>query len=145
MAALENIPLWHERDISHSSVERIIAPDSTILVDYMLNRLKGLINNLIVYPKRMEENLHMLNGLIFSQQILLALAKSGVSREDAYKMVQKQAMRVWKEKKPFKELIKKDKGICAHLSKKKIEEIFDVNYHLKYIGIIFDRVFGNKN
>ena len=145
MAALENIPLWHERDISHSSVERIIAPDSTILIDYMLNRLKGLINNLVVYPKRMKENLNMLNGLIFSQQILLALAESGVTREDAYKMVQKQAMRVWKEKKPFKELIKKDKGICAHLSKKKIEELFDVNYHLKYIGIIFDRVFGHEN
>jgi adenylosuccinate lyase len=144
MAALENIPLWHERDISHSSVERIIAPDSTILIDYMLNRLKGLINNLVVYPKRMKENLNMLNGLIFSQQILLALAESGVTRENAYKMVQKQAMRVWKEKKPFKELIKKDKGICAHLSKKKIEEIFDVNYHLKYIGIIFDRVFETQ-
>jgi len=141
MAALENIPLWHERDISHSSVERIIAPDTTILVDYMLNRLTGLINNLVVYPKRMKENLHMLNGLIFSQQTLLALAESGVTREDAYKMVQRQAMRVWKEKKPFKELIKKDKNICAHLSEKKIEEIFDVKYHLKYIGIIFDRVF----
>lgn len=141
MAALENIPLWHERDISHSSVERIIAPDTTILIDYMLNRLTGLINKLVVYPKRMEENLHMLNGLIFSQQILLALAASGATREDAYEMVQRQAMRVWKEKKSFKELIKKDKGICAYLSKKKIEEIFDVNYHLKYVGIIFDRVF----
>ncbi|MCK5507524.1 MAG: adenylosuccinate lyase [Desulfobacterales bacterium] len=145
MAALENIPLWHERDISHSSVERIIAPDSTILIDYMLNRLKGLIDNLVVYPKRMGENLQMLNGLIFSQQILLALAESGVTREEAYEMVQRQAMRVWKEKKSFKELIKEDKNICAHLDKKKIEEIFDVNYHLKYIGVIFDRVFGHEN
>jgi len=100
-----------------------------------------LIDNLVVYPKRMKENLNMLNGLIFSQQILLALAESGVTREDAYKMVQQQAMHAWKEKKPFKDLIKKDKNICAHLSKKKIEKIFDVNYHLKYIGIIFDRVF----
>ncbi len=145
MAALENIPLWHERDISHSSVERIIAPDSTILIDYMLNRLKGLIDNLIVYPNKMGENLQMLNGLVFSQQILLALAESGVTREEAYVMVQKQAMRVWKEKKSFKGLIKEDKNICAHLDKKKIEEIFDVNYHLKYIGTIFDRVFGHEN
>ncbi len=142
MAALENMPLWHERDISHSSVERIIAPDSTILMDYMLNRFTGIINNLVVYPKKMEENLGLLNGLIFSQQVLLALAESGVSREDAYKMVQTQAMRVWEEKMDFKELIMKDKKICDRLGQEKIEEIFDAGYHLKYIGAIFDRVFG---
>ncbi|MFC1857703.1 adenylosuccinate lyase [Thermodesulfobacteriota bacterium] len=143
LAALENVPLWHERDISHSSVERVIAPDSTILMDYMLNRLTGLIENLLVYPKKMRQNLDMLKGLIFSQQILLALAESGVSREDAYQLVQRQAMQVWREKKNFKTLIMKDKKIRAHLNKEKIEEIFDVNYHLKYISAIFDRVFGS--
>ncbi len=143
-AAMNNIPLWHERDISHSSVERIIAPDSTILMDYMLNRIAGIINNLVVYPEKMEENLGLLKGLIFSQQILLALAESGVSREDAYKMVQTQAMRVWEEKKDFKGLIMKDKKICGRLGQEKIEEIFDVSYHLKYISAIFERVFGSE-
>ncbi|MFC1814977.1 adenylosuccinate lyase [Thermodesulfobacteriota bacterium] len=142
MASLENIPLWHERDISHSSVERIIAPDSTILIDYMLNRITGLIKNLVVYPENMKANLRLLKGLVFSQQIMLALAESGVSREDAYKMVQTQAMRVWKQKKDFKDLILNDNQICAHIDVKKIEEIFDVRYHLKYISTIFKRVFG---
>jgi len=142
MAALENVPLWHERDISHSSVERVIAPDTTILIDYILNRFTGIIKNLVIYPERMEKNLNILKGLIFSQQILLSLAESGVTREDAYKMVQTQAMRVWKDEQDFKTLILKDKEICSHLSKEKIEEIFDVNYHLKYINAIFDRVFG---
>ncbi|MBU2622523.1 MAG: adenylosuccinate lyase [Proteobacteria bacterium] len=144
IAALENIPLWHERDISHSSVERIIAPDSTILMDYMLNRFAGIIKNLVVYPERMAENLNKLKGLIFSQQILLALAESGVSREDAYQMVQAHAMKVWDEKKDFKALITEDKKICGLLGKEKIEEIFDVTYHLKYISTIFDRVFSSK-
>ncbi len=142
MASLENIALWHERDISHSSVERIIAPDSTILIDYMLNRITGLIKNLVVYPENMKANLQLLKGLVFSQQIMLALAESGVSREDAYKMVQTQAMRVWKQKKDFKDLILNDNQICAHIGVKKIEEIFDVRYHLKYISTIFKRVFG---
>tara|TARA_B100002003_G_scaffold248532_1_gene282552 strand:+ start:2143 stop:3432 length:1290 start_codon:yes stop_codon:yes gene_type:complete len=142
MAALENIPLWHERDISHSSVERIIAPDSTILMDYMLNRIGGIIKNLVVYPKAMEKNLGLLKGLVFSQQVLLALAAAGISREDAYETVQTHAMRVWKEKQDFKTLIINDEKILEHVSRKKIEEIFDVNYHLKYISAIFDRVFG---
>ncbi len=142
MAALENIPLWHERDISHSSVERIIAPDSTILMDYMLNRISGIIKNLVVYPKTMEKNLGLLKGLVFSQQVLLALAAAGISREDAYETVQTHAMRVWKEKQDFKTLIINDEKILEHVSRKKIEEIFDVNYHLKYISAIFDRVFG---
>ena len=142
MAALENIPLWHERDISHSSVERIIAPDSTILMDYMLNRIGGIIKNLVVYPKTMEKNLGLLKGLVFSQQVLLALAAAGISREDAYETVQTHAMRVWKEKQDFKTLIINDEKILEHVSRKKIEEIFDVNYHLKYISAIFDRVFG---
>jgi len=144
MVALENISLWHERDISHSSAERIIAPDSTILMNYMLNRFAGIIDNLVVYPKRMVENLNHLKGLIFSQQILLALAESGATRENAYQMVQKQAMRAWEEKKDFKELILNDNSICEHLSRKKIEEIFDVSYHLKYISAIFDRVFKKE-
>ena len=141
MASLENIPLWHERDISHSSVERIIGPDCTILMDYMLNRITGIIKNLVVYPKRMEENLNTLKGLIFSQQILIALAESGMSREDAYKIVQKEAMQVWAKKLDFKALILKNKKICDLLGSKKIEEIFDVSYHLKYISAIFKRVF----
>ncbi len=145
MAALENIPLWHERDISHSSVERIIAPDSTILMDYMLNRFSGIIRNLIVYPERMAENLNKLKGLIFSQQILLALAESGATREDAYQMVQTHAMKVWDEKKDFKTLIIEDQKICTLLGKEKIEEIFDVTYHLKYISAIFERVFSSRN
>ncbi len=142
MAALENIPLWHERDISHSSVERIIAPDSTILIDFMLNRISEIIKNLVVYPKTMEKNLGLLKGLIFSQQVLLALTAAGLSREDAYAIVQTHAMRVWKEKQDFKTLIVNDKKILDHMSRKKIEEIFDLNYHLKYISAIFNRVFG---
>lgn len=144
MASIENNPLWHERDISHSSVERIIAPDSTILMDYMLNRMTGVIQRLVVYPKRMQENLNRLRGLIFSQQILLALVESGVTREDAYTMVQTQAMRVWKEDTDFKALISADDSIGAHLNPEKIEEIFDVAYHLKYISAIFDRVYGKR-
>jgi adenylosuccinate lyase len=142
MAAMENIPLWHERDISHSSVERVIAPDSTILIDYMLNRFNTIVKNLVVYPEKMMENLDILNGLIYSQQILLSLAEAGATREDAYKMVQSQAMKVWKEKKDFKTLIINDKHIGQYLDRKKIEELFDVSSHLKYINAIFDRVFN---
>jgi adenylosuccinate lyase len=142
LASLENIALWHERDISHSSVERIIGPDSTILMNYMLNRFAGIIKNLVVYPDRMEQNVNRLNGLIFSQQVLLALAEAGASREDAYRMVQTQAMRVWKENTDFKSVIAGDENIKHWLSPEKIEEIFDLRYHLKYISTIFDRVFN---
>ncbi len=141
MASLENIPLWHERDISHSSVERVIAPDSTILLDYMLNRLTNIIKKLIVYPDRMAENLGKLKGLIFSQQILLALASAGASREEAYERVQANALKVWRHKKDFKTLILADPQIVKYLSRKKIEELFDVSYHLKYISAVFKRVF----
>lgn len=141
VAAMENVALWHERDISHSSVERVIAPDSTILMDYMLARLTGLIENLMVYPENMKENLSRLKGLIFSQQILLALADAGCSREDAYRLVQSNAMKVWQERNDFKMLILSDGTIRGYLGKEKIEEIFDVSYHLKYIGSIFERVF----
>jgi adenylosuccinate lyase len=141
-AAMNNIALWHERDISHSSVERVIAPDSTILVDYMLNRMTGIITNLVVYPKRMQQNLELQRGLIFSQQVLLALAKRGVSREEAYVMVQKQAMRAWKKEKDFKELILNDSDILSHLRAEEIETLFDLKAQLKHVDTIFARVFG---
>ncbi|SHK10159.1 Adenylosuccinate lyase [Desulfatibacillum alkenivorans DSM 16219] len=142
IAAMENVALWHERDISHSSVERVIGPDSTILIDYMLHRVSGLVGNLVVNKDRMMENLNLMKGLIFSQQILLALAEAGVSREDAYKMVQTQAMRVWDEGADFKTLVLACPNIGAHLSKEAIEEIFDLDYHFKHVDTIFKRVFG---
>jgi len=141
-AALNNIALWHERDISHSSVERVIIPDSTIIVDYMLNRVIGVVGKLLVYPDRMLQNLELTKGLIFSQQVLVALARKGISREEAYKMVQRQAMLAWKEKKAFKELILKDQEIAAHLKPDEIEKIFDVKLQLRYVDTIFDRVFN---
>ena len=143
LAAMENVALWHERDISHSSVERIIGPDSTILMDYMLNRISGLVGNLIINADRMLENLNLMKGLIFSQQILLALAEAGVSRENAYKMVQTQAMRVWDEGADFKTLVLACPDIKSHLSNEAIEEIFDLDYHFKHVDTIFSRVFSD--
>jgi adenylosuccinate lyase len=140
-AAMNNIPLWHERDISHSSVERVIAPDSTILVDYMLSRMTEIIRNLVVYPKRMRQNLELTKGLIFSQQILLALAKRGVDRQAAYNMVQKQAMRAWKRKKDFKELVLNDSDIRNYLRPQEIETLFDVKAQLRHVKTIFARIF----
>lgn len=142
LAAFENVALWHERDISHSSVERVIAPDSTILVDYMLHRLTRIIKNLMVYPENMKKNLDQTQGLIFSQQIMLNLVAQGVSREDAYRMVQKPAMQAWNEKQSFMSIILNEKEILNYLSENKIKEIFDVNYHLKHIDDIFEDVFG---
>ena len=141
MAAMENVALWHERDISHSSVERVIAPDSTIGLDYMLRRFTGIVDNLVVYPERMKQNLDRLKGLIFSQQLLLALAEAGVLREDAYAMVQTQAMRAWEKGESFKDLALADPKIVQSLGKERVEEIFDLAYHLKYIDAVFDRVF----
>ena len=141
-AALNNVALWHERDISHSSVERVIVPDSTILVDYMLNRVTSIIRHLVVYPKRMRQNLEMTRGLIFSQQVLLALAKQGVSREEAYRMVQQQAMRAWKTNRDFKDLVGGDESIAQYLTREEIEEVFDLNAQLRYVDTIFGRVFG---
>ncbi|UCD86652.1 MAG: adenylosuccinate lyase [Desulfobacterales bacterium] len=143
-AAMNNIALWHERDISHSSVERVIAPDSTILVDYMLSRMTEIIRKLLVYPKRMQENLQLNQGLIFSQQVLLALAMRGVSREAAYKMVQKQAIQAWKKKKDFRELVRNDSDIRNYLELEEIETLFDVKAQLKHVNTIFDRVFAVK-
>jgi len=145
LAAMENIPLWHERDISHSSVERVIAPDSTILVDYMLARFTHILKGLQVYPERMTENLELTRGLIFSQQLLLALIRKGVSRGDAYQWVQRNAMQAWKKGKDFQRLVTEDKDVVNILSKKEINGIFDLNIHLKYVNEIFERVFYSNS
>ena len=139
-AALENIALWHERDISHSSVERIILPDSTTLMDYMLNKMIFLMENLYVYPENMMKNINLTNGLIFSQEVLLALVKSGITREDAYEFVQTNAMRVWEEKKDFKELLKEDKKITDKLSDEEIDGLFNLDKILININKIYKRI-----
>ena len=144
MAAMENVALWHERDISHSSVERIIIPDSTNLMDYMLMKVNKLFENLIVYPDNMMKNLNLTNGLIFSQEVLLKLIQAGISREDAYKLVQKNAMQVWEQKIDFKELIKTDKDISKLLSESEIDSLFDLNKILININKIFERLELNE-
>jgi len=143
-AAMENIPLWHERDISHSSVERVIAPDSTILADYMLARLTRIVRGLVVYPERMRENLELTKGLISSQQLMLALIRKGTARGDSYHWVQRNAMRAWQKGEDFRRLVEKDTDIAAILSEKEIDAIFDLNIHLKYVNIIFKRVFNSR-
>ena len=140
MAAMENVALWHERDISHSSVERIIIPDSTNLMDYMLMKVNKLFENLIVYPDNMLKNLNMTNGLIFSQEVLLILVQKGISREDAYKLVQKNAMQVWEQNKDFKTLLKSDKDILNLLSENDIDSLFDLNKILVNINKVFERL-----
>ncbi|HPD61235.1 MAG TPA: adenylosuccinate lyase [Thermodesulfobacteriota bacterium] len=143
IVALENVSLWHERDISHSSAERVIAPDSTILLDFMLNRLAGVIEKLVVYPERMKENLEKSRGLIFSEALLLLLTKKGISREEAYRMVQKNAMEVWNDKnKDFKTTVLHDTAILRYLTVTEIETAFDLYYHLRHLDYIFERVFG---
>ncbi|MDA9231148.1 adenylosuccinate lyase [Rickettsiales bacterium] len=140
--ALENVALWHERDISHSSVERMLAPDATVTLDFALNRLVGLVENLLIYPENMEKNLNQLNGLVFSQRVLLALIdEAGVSREDAYKIVQRNAMKVWSEKVDFFELLCQDQDVKRAMSKDKLAEIFDINYYTKNINHIFNNIF----
>ncbi len=141
VSAFENIALWHERDISHSSVERVIGPDSTILVDFMLHRLKGIISNLVVHTKRMEENLNILNGLIYSQQVLLRLAEKGLTRKEAYEIVQRCALKTWSTGEDFKSMLIEDDDVVRYLSKEEIEDIFNLDYHLKHIEEIFERVF----
>jgi adenylosuccinate lyase len=141
LAAMENMALWHERDISHSSVERVIGPDSTIIIDFMLHRLNRIIKTLVVYPRRMEENLNLLKGLIFSQQVLIKLASMGLSRQTAYEIVQKNALKVWEAGNDFKTLLLEDPDIREYLTKESIEEIFNLDYHFKYVEEIFDRVF----
>ena len=140
--ALENVALWHERDISHSSVERYIGPDATVALDFSLRRLQGLIRNLVVYPQNMLKNLNQMKGLVFSQKILLDLTQSGVSREEAYRMVQRNAMKVWEEGKDFQAELLGDAAVVGALGEAKIRESFDLSYHLKHVDTIFKRVFG---
>lgn len=142
LAAIENVALWHERDISHSSVERVIIPDSTILVDYMLDRLKGILDGLHVYPKRMKENMGRSYGLFTSQRVMLALLDKGLDREQAYSIVQADAMKSWKEGTEFKKILLKDKEVKKYLTTQEISEIFDLGYYLKHVDYIFRRVFG---
>jgi adenylosuccinate lyase len=144
--ALENVALWHERDISHSSVERFIGPDSTITLDFALARLTQVIDKLLVYPERMQKNLDRMGGLIHSQRVLLALTQAGLSREDAYALVQKSAMKVWESDGELSllELLKADRDVAAKLPEQELEALFDLGYHLARIDDIFDRVFGNS-
>ncbi len=144
IAALENIALWHERDISHSSVERVIGPDGTILVDFMLERLCGLIEGLRVYPEKLESNIWATRGLVFSQKVLLKLVKKGLSREEAYLLVQRNAMQCWEEKKDFREMLKSDGQIMDILSDKEIDSCFELEEDLKNIDYIFATVFGKS-
>jgi len=140
--ALENVVLWHERDISHSSAERMMGPDATVTLDFGLNRLAGVIEKLLVYPENMQKNLDRLGGLVHSQRLLLALTQKGASREDAYRLVQRNAMPVWRGEGDFLSLLKKDEDVKKFLSDKEIEEQFDLDYHFKHVDTIFSRVFG---
>ena len=140
--SMENVALWHERDISHSSVERVIAPDATIALDFSLARMTGVIEKLVVYPDQMQKNLDKLGGLINSQRILLELTQKGMSREDSYEAVQRNAMPVWLEGKDFKALLKNDSKIREFLNENEIEELFNPDFHFKHVDTIFERVFG---
>jgi len=140
--ALENVALWHERDISHSSVERVIGPDSTIGLDFALARMTNVIDKLIVYPENMQSNLDKLGGLIHSQRVLLELTQKGMTREESYAAVQRNAMPVWLEGKDFRNLLKADSAIEKYLNHNEIDELFDMSFHMKHIDTIFSRVFG---
>ena len=140
--ALENVALWHERDIAHSSVERVIAPDATIALDFALHRLAGVVEKLVVYPDAMRRNLDRLGGLVFSQQVLLALTQAGMSREDAYATVQRNAMKVWDGQGKFLDLLKADPAVIQHLKADALEALFALGYHTKHVDTIFRRVFG---
>ncbi len=142
--AQENVALWHERDISHSSVERMIGPDATVTLDFALNRLAGVVENLRVYPEDMQKNLDQLGGLIFSQRVLLALTQAGVSREDSYLFVQRNAMKVWEEGADFLTELKGDGDVTAKISASELEALFDIGYHTKNVDVIFRRVFGRS-
>ena len=144
MPALEDVALWHERDISHSSVERVIGPDATIALDFALHRLTEIVKALVVYPERMRANLDLLGGLIHSQRVLLALTASGVPREDAYRLVQRNAMKVWTSGGDFLEALLADKDVTKALSPETLSAQFDLGYHFKHVDTIFARVFGGK-
>ena len=143
LPALENVALWHERDISHSSVERMIGPDATVTLDFALARLTGIIDKLVVYPDAMKANLDKLGGLHNSQRVLLALTQAGLSREDAYGLVQRNAMKTWNEGKDFLSELKADKDVTAKLDPAALEAMFDLDFHFKNVDVIFERVFGN--
>jgi adenylosuccinate lyase len=140
LAAMENVALWHERDISHSSTERVIIPDSTIALDYMIAKFTDIIDRLLVYPENMKENLAITGGLYFSEGLLLALAKKGVLREQAYRMVQRNAMETWQTKADFKSLVKRDEDIRQYLSEQEIDEIFNLEHGLRNVDVIFERI-----
>jgi adenylosuccinate lyase len=140
--ALENVALWHERDISHSSVERMIGPDATVTLDFALARLVGVIDKLVVYPKAMQANLERLHGLVFSQRVLLALTQAGMSREDAYRTVQRHAMDAWKGRGDFLDLLKSDPEVAQHLDDVALTDLFDMGYHTKHVDTVFTRLFG---
>jgi adenylosuccinate lyase len=140
--AMENVALWHERDISHSSVERMIGPDATVTLDFALHRIAGVVEKLLVYPQRMQKNLDLLGGLVHSQRVLLALTQKGVSREDAYRLVQRNAMPVWRGEGDFLSLLKADAEVSAKLSEAELEALFDLDFHFSQVDTIFRRVFG---
>jgi adenylosuccinate lyase len=140
--AMENVALWHERDISHSSVERMIGPDATVTLDFALARLTNVMANLVVYPENMQKNMDQLGGLMHSQRVLLALTQKGVSREDSYRLVQRNAMKVWQEGADFLEELKGDPEVSAKMSDAELEELFNLDYHTKHVDTIFKRVFG---
>ena len=140
--AMENVALWHERDISHSSVERGIGPDATITLDFALNRLTGVVDKMLIFPQNMLDNMNKFPGLVMSQRVLLALTQAGVSREDAYVMVQRNALKVWEERVDFREQLLADKDVVAALGVDAINEKFDMDYHTKHVDTIFKRVFG---
>jgi adenylosuccinate lyase len=144
IVGLENVALWHERDISHSSAERVVLPDSSIATDYMLHKMAGLVDGLVVYPERMLENLNATRGLIFSGQLLLALTQAGAARETAYEWVQRNAMKVWDEDGDFHSLVSADKDISFHLSKAQIDAVFDLDTYLRNVDQVFARVFGEQ-
>jgi adenylosuccinate lyase len=142
LPAMENVALWHERDISHSSAERMFGPDATVTLDFALNRLAGVIDKLVVYPENMQKNLDRLGGLVHSQRVLIALTQKGLAREDAYRIVQKNAMRVWRGEGDFLTFLKADNHVKHALSDKELEAVFDLGYHFKHVDTIFKRVFG---
>jgi adenylosuccinate lyase len=144
LPAMENVALWHERDISHSSVERMIGPDATVTLDFVLDRLTGIIDKLLVYPENMKRNLETLGGLPHSERVLLALVNKGLTREAGYKLVQRNAMKAWHGEGDFAKLLKADADVTAKLSAAEIDSIFDLGHHLRYVDTIFDRVFGKQ-
>jgi adenylosuccinate lyase len=141
--AMENVALWHERDISHSSVERMIGPDATVTLDFALSRAVGVVDKLLVYPENMQRNLDQLGGLVFSQRVLLTLTQKGMSREDAYLAVQRNAMKVWEKGEDFKSAVAADSDVVSHLGAADLDELFDMTYHTKHVATIFKRVFGD--